>query len=145
MKDLMNIFKWNYKRFFCPGKSPWTETHCANQSYCANAISSMLQKHGKGWLLPVNIVLFLLGLIFLIADDALLANSQSAVLSITGIALACVFMVLKFDAWKLKNEKNILKLMYIVSMAFCGGYAALTYIFLILYENIVACTAAGGD
>ena len=46
---------------------------------------------------------------------------------------------------ELKDEKNILKLMYIVSMAFCGGYAALTYIFLILYENIVACTAAGGD
>lgn len=56
----------------------------------------------------------------MIADDALLANSQSAVLSITGIALACVFMVLKFDAWKLKDEKNILKLMYIVSMAFAA-------------------------
>ena len=49
-----------------------------------------------------------------------------------------MFFVLKFDAWKIKDHKNILKLMYIVGVGFSGGYAAITYLFLVIYENIVA-------
>ena len=54
-------------------------------------------------------------------------------------------MILKFDAWKVQDDKNILKLMYIGGMNFFGGYASITYIFLIIYENIVAYSAWGGN
>lgn len=76
MKELFHIFKWNYKRFFSNRKeTEWLEEHYSeNHSYCTNAISSILKKHGKRWLLPVNITLFLLGLLFLIAGDFDIVN-----------------------------------------------------------------------
>ncbi|MBQ2967395.1 MAG: hypothetical protein IJE10_04635, partial [Clostridia bacterium] len=115
MKELFHIFKWNYKRFFSNRKeTEWLEEHYSeNHSYCTNAISSILKKHGKRWLLPVNITLFLLGLLFLIAGDFLQACTQSFWLSFSSIVVACIFMILKFDAWKVQDDKNILKLMYI--------------------------------
>ena len=56
MKELFHIFKWNYKRFFSNRKeTEWLEEHYSeNHSYCTNAISSILKKHGKRWLLPVK-------------------------------------------------------------------------------------------
>lgn len=147
MKELFHIFKWNYKRFFSNRKeTEWLEEHYSeNHSYCTNAISSILKKHGKRWLLPVNITLFLLGLLFLIAGDFLQACTQSFWLSFSSIVVACIFMILKFDAWKVQEDKSILKLMYIGGMNFFGGYASITYIFLIIYENIVAYSAWGGN
>ena len=49
MKELFHIFKWNYKRFFFYQKeTEWLEMHYSeNHSYCTNAISSILKKHGN--------------------------------------------------------------------------------------------------
>lgn len=140
MKDLFFIFKWNFKRFFSKSSTQeWlSESTSIENSFCANSIIATVKKEGVKWLLPINLTLFLLGLFLVIADDYIQVHALSFVVRFICIAVSCVFMILKFDAWRLNNDKNLLKLMYIFCMGVTGGYASLTYIFLIIYENIVA-------
>lgn len=146
MKNLLYIFKWNFIRFFSKSNdNEWlSENTSTDNSFCAKAITAIVKRKGAKWLLPVNLTLFLLGLFFVVADDYIQAHTLSFVIHIICIALVCIFMILKFDAWKVNDNKNILKLMYIFCMSITGGYASLTYIFLIIYENIIAYGSWGG-
>lgn len=145
MKDLLYIFKCNYMRFFTSSHDrEWFAEASSDISFCANAITDTVKRKGKGWLLPVNLTLFLLGLFLVIADDYIQMHTLSVFVHMICIAAVCFFMILKFDAWRISDNKNILKLMYIFCMSVSGGYASLTYIFLIIYENIVAYGSWGG-
>ena len=139
MKFLWSIFKYNFTRFFNNTKNELQiENLTQNNSFCAYAITATIKKKGKKWLLPINLTLFFLGLLFLIADDYIQLHTISNTIRVVMIVLASLFFIFKFDAWNLRNDKNILKLMYIVSASFVGGFVCITYIFLIAYENIVA-------
>jgi len=79
-----------------------------------------------------------------IADNYIHTHTMSFIVHIICVVIVCTFLVLKFDAWKVNDNKSILKLMYIFSMSVSGGNASLTYIFLIVFENIVAYGSWGG-
>ena len=140
MNFLWSIFKCNFTRFFPKSNDDGLQIGYSTQdnSFCANVIVTTVKRKSKKWLLPVNLTLFLLGLLFLIADDYIQLHTISNTIHILMIVAASAFFVLKFDAWKLSNDKNILKLMYIVCASFVGGLVCITYIFLIAYENIAA-------
>jgi len=114
-------------------------------SFCTNAIADILKEYGKRWLIPINFILFLPGLLLLITCDLVQVHTQSNLLSLTCAVISCIFLFLKFDVWKVKDHKNILKLMYILNMAFNDGTATVTYLFLVIYENIVAYNAWKGN
>ena len=139
MNFLWSIFKCNFTRFFPKSNDNDLIGYTAqDDSFCVNAITATVKRKGKKWILPVNLTLFILGLLFLIADDYIQLHTISNTIHILMIVAASVFFVLKFDAWKLSNDKNILKLMYIVCASFVGGLVCITYVFLIAYENIAA-------
>lgn len=138
MKKLFGVFKRSLMRYFTKEKPDIHAEEAKTSSFCTNAITDVLETDGKRWLIPINIVLFLPGMLFLIACDLVQAHTQDTVPSLVCVVISCMFFVLKFDAWKIKDHKNILKLMYIVGVGFSGGYAAITYLFLVIYENIVA-------
>lgn len=138
MKKLFGIFKRNLMRYFVTGKRDMHSEETKTASFCTNIITDILKEYGKRWLIPINFTLFLPGLLFLITCDFVQVHTQSTVFSLACSVISCLFFVLKFDAWKAKDNKNILKLMYIISMTFNDGYATVTYLFLVIYENIVA-------
>lgn len=146
IKNLLMIFKWNFKRFFAKPSNDelFLEERWQDDSFCAAVISSTVKRRGRKWLIPVNLTLFLLGLFLLIADDYIEAHTLSFMVHMITVTVACAFLILKFDAWKIRDNKNVLKLMYICCMCLTGGYAALTYLFLIIYENVVALGYCGG-
>lgn len=140
MDFLWTIFKWSFLRFF-PTSNAYelpTDDTPRGASFCASAIAVTVKRQGKKWLLPVNLTLFLLGALFLIVDDYIQVHTLSSAIHVVAIAAASVFFVLKFDAWKLKHDQNLLKLTYIVFASFLGGFVCITYFFLIVYENIAA-------
>lgn len=147
MRNLFYIFKWNFKRFFSKADTEegWYAENAPNgSSFCANAITAVVRENGRAWLLPVNITLFLLGLIFAVTDDWVQFHSLSFGVHVICFAAACAYLILKFDAWKVNDNGNILKLMYIFGMTVTGGYVSLIYVFLVIYENIVAYGSWGG-
>lgn len=146
MHELSNVFKWNFKRFFVTDiyDEPLGSHTRACSSFCAGAISSAVKSSGKRLLIPVNITLFLLGMLLLAADDLVQVYTTPLALRIIGISASLLFLILKFDIWRLRDERNILKLAYIICMSLGGAYTTMTYFFLVIYENIIAYGIWGG-
>lgn len=149
MRDILDILCWSVARFFLSiAKSapptPLVQYGDRCGSFCADAISGVVESRGRRWLLPANIALFTLGLLALCADDYLLAHTLSCSFRLLGIALACLFMTLHFDAWRVRDPKNLLKLLYIIISGLGGACTSLTYFFLVIYENIIAYRIWGG-
>lgn len=147
VKILWAIFKSSFLRFFPKtASSEWLEEggECDEHSFCANTLIRVVRQKGRRWLVPVNLALFLPGLLLLAADDHLRLHTRSFLVRLCALTVAFFFLILKFDVWRLRDEKNILKLMYIFSMSYMGGYAAVTYLFLAAFENIAAYGVWGG-
>lgn len=145
MQCLFNVFKWNFKRFFVTDiAEPIGSYSGACGSFCAGAISSTVAGSGKKLLVPVNVTLFLFGLILLVIDDTVQAYTTPIALRVIGISAASLFLILKFDVWRIRDARNIAKLIYIVCMSLGGAYSTMTYFFLVIYENIIAYGIWGG-
>lgn len=139
MNYFWKIFFANFTRYFSPPdycreeKSPIKAS-----SYCAKTINYYVYTLGKNVLLPVNVALFILGLVLVTADDLLIINSGDDVFRYVCLFLACGYFIIKFDAWKLFDAKNFLKLCYILLTILSCGLTLLPYVILIVYENLSA-------
>lgn len=145
MKYLFHIFKINIMRYF--NSSPPAEIadhQSTTASFCSSAIAVTVEKKGRKWLFGANLALFFLGLLLTVAADTAKILSESYLLGTILSALLAVFFIFKFDAWRISESKNLLKLFFILSMLIYDGYSSLTYIFLIIYENMVALSTIGG-
>lgn len=146
MNDILDILRWSVARFLSPDEPPRLIARYGGEcgSFCADVISGLVQSRGRGWLIPANLTLFTLGLVALFADDYVLAHTLSLSIRLIGIALACFFLILKFDAWRMRDARSLLKLLYIICTGIGGAYITLTYFFLMIYENIIAYRVWGG-
>lgn len=145
MKYLFYIFKINIIRYFNFSLPAELADHqSAAPSFCSSVIAATVEKKGRRWLFAANLALFFLGLLLTIAADAAEALSDSYLLAAILSALITVFFIFKFDAWRISESKNLLKLFFILSMLIYDGYSSITYVFLIIYENMVALSAIGG-
>lgn len=141
MNFLRQVFKCNYTRFFSPPdffNEDKDFYYSEKDSFCAQTIAYSLKNYGKRLILPVNITLFLIGLLLLSVDDYFVITSTSKALKLLLLSLAAGFMIIKFDAWKLFNAENLLKLGYILIVILTAGTVLLPYLFLVVYENVAA-------
>ena len=144
MEFLITAFQWNFKRFFAHPLPDCLQADPDQGSYCANTISSAISRSGTKSLLPVNLVLFAVGLIFSVADDYIQLSALSALIRGLALLLAFFFFLLQFDAYRISKNTNVLKLLYILSSCFSRSGICMTYLFLILFENITAFQMTGG-
>lgn len=145
MNYFWKIFFSNFTRYFSPPDYCNDESKPLKiSSYCAKTINYYITSLGKSVLLPVNVALFVLGLLLAIADDLLIINSTDDVFRYICLFVACGYLILKFDAWKLFDAKNFLKLCYILLTILSCGLTLLPYILLIVYENLSARPVRGG-
>lgn len=64
MKKLFGVFKRSLMRYFTKEKPDIHAEEAKTSSFCTNAITDVLETDGKRWLIPINIALFLPGLLF---------------------------------------------------------------------------------
>lgn len=145
MKYLLHVFIWNFKRYFTKQKSDiiYSDMNYQKQSFCACAIGSTVKKNGDKWLIPINLTLFLLGLLFVIVDDYIQSHTTNTIQFIC-MLVACIYFIFKFDVWKRSDSRSILKLLFVFSSFISGGLTTIAYIFLVIYENIIAYGIWGG-
>lgn len=144
MEFLITAFQWNFKRFFTHPLPECLQANPDQGSYCANTISSALARSGKKCLLPINLVLFTLGLLFALAEDYIQLHVLSSLVRAGAVLLAFFFFLFQFDAFRLSRNTNLLKLLYIMSSCFSRSGICMTYLFLVLFENITALQITGG-
>ncbi len=139
MHSFWQIMKWNIKRFFrYPEKLLEENFILKGESYNANVIAFTVRRRGKRWVLPVNIALFIFGLLFFILDDILQLYVESSIIHILFIVLSSFYFILKFDAWRINHFPCFLKLGYIILSGFVTGLFTFTYFFLVIFENMEA-------
>ena len=141
MNYYYQAFKWNFLRFI-PNKTPLiiklTKNKKNTSSYASNLIAiSMLDNKVFNTLL-MNLALFIVTLALVLIDDTCLLLNHSLIVNLVTSILSSFFLILQFDAWKIRNPINILKLIYIICSAIIFNYSLITYLFLIIFENIEA-------
>lgn len=145
MKYLFYVFLEGITRYFrIAPRARAMGTDNFESAYCSSAISAAINEKGRRWLIPVNIALFLPGFLLTVAADVCSSLCDSLPLGSVCLILVSVFFIFKFDAWAITDPKCLLKLIFILSMLLYNGYTSLTYLFLIIFENMVATSATGG-
>ena len=109
-----------------------------SESVIASLKQKVKENHIKE---PIQCKQFLIDSIkerMLVAEDAYDYVDKQTIIMVIGVNGVGKTTTIGKLAWKLKDHKNVLKLMYILSIGFSGGYTTVVYVFLVIYENIVA-------
>lgn len=151
MKYLRFVWEWKFRRFF---QSPLPKELSQNLptakhpnelfSYPAAALGWGVRQMGHQGLLPLNLVLFAFGFLLLLADDYIQLHATSQIVMGLAIISGWVYLIGKFDAWRVQDCKALLKCLYILSAVFIPGSFFIMYFFLIFFENIDAYQIWGG-
>jgi len=134
-----DTLKWNYRRFLMHrGILDSADAVEVNDSYCARTLATVPPEFGKRGILLANLALFTAGLLWTSAADCIQILSSVLLLRLFALGGAAFFFIAKFDAWRLTDHRNLFKLIYIAFSCGNRSLTTLTYIFLIVFENLMA-------
>ena len=112
---------------------------------CTEFMQVWLKEFGFWGFLLGNLALFLFGFLFVLALDLLPLQWHSPGLSLVSEAVGIFHMLLKFSFAKPERGLNFLLLLFLAVWLFSGYQLCIAYGTLVLFINIAAISAAGGQ
>ena len=108
----------------------------SEESFCIRFLSEKNRNFNIFKFFLLNIALFSGGFIILTLTNCAEHFYKGFLFTVLIHALELIYLIVKFDIYKLKIKESPLKLMYIFTASFMNTNILTIYYFLIIFENI---------